>query len=94
MYIDFKEVAAAFYHQADDDEEEPKPSAFPKRRVEWEQNISESDDDGAYDDADDEHLSNTVVGSQHLFGEPSFMHALDFETMHAPEFLKYTNFSM
>ena len=77
LYVDFKEVVVALYHQANDEEEEPEPSTVSKRELEWEQNISKSDDkdfEGEYgsgddvdvdDDADDEHLhlSNTIVAS-------------------------------
>ena len=107
MYVDFKEVVVALYHQANDEEEEPEPSTFLEREVEWEQKISESDykdfegkygsgDDYADDDADDEHLllSNTMVACRHPFGEPSFVRALDFEAMHTSEFPKYANLGM
>ena len=106
MYAVFREVAVAVYQQADDEEEESEPSTVSDREVEWEQNINQSDDedfegeygsgdDGADDDANDEHLhlSNTVV-SQHPFGEPSFMCALDLEAMHALEFPEYANLGM
>ena len=73
MYVDFKEVTIV-----DDKVEEPEPNTFPKREVEWEQNISENDDEdfeGKYgsgdddadddmdDDVDDKHLSSIVVAS-------------------------------
>ena len=73
LYIDFKEVTIV-----DDKEEEPESGTFPEREVEWEQNISENDDedfeckygsgdDGADDDVDgdvdDKHLSSIVVAS-------------------------------
>ena len=48
------------------------------------------------DDANDEqlHISNTVVASQHPFGEPSFMRDLNLEAMQASEFPEYANFGM
>ena len=92
MYVNFKEVVVALYHQADDEDEKLEPSDDEDLEGEY-----GSDDDGVDDDVDDDaddkhlHLSNTMVASQHPFGEPSFMRALDLEAMYAPEFLEYMN---
>ena len=107
LYVNFKEVVVALYHQVDNEEEELEPDTVPEREVEWEQNISESDDkdfegqygsgdDSAYDDANDVklHISNMVVASQHPFREPTFMRALDLEAMYAPEFPEHMNLGM
>ena len=59
-----------------------------------------SGDDSADDEIDEDandgqlHISNRIVASQHPFGEPSFMRALDLEAMHAPEFPEYVNLSL
>ena len=45
LYADFKELAIAFYHQANDEEEKPKLNTILEREVEWEQNINESNDE-------------------------------------------------
>ena len=48
LYVEFKEVAITFYYQADDEEKELEPRTVPekkKKKVEWEQDISESDDE-------------------------------------------------
>ena len=97
MYIDLREVVLPLYHQT---KEELEPSTFPKRNVKWEEHYSESGeediereygsgDNSAHDDAD-----HAQVASQHPFGEPSFMHALDLQAMHITEFPEYANMGM
>ena len=72
LYVNFKEAVVALYNQVDDEEKEPEPDTIPKREIQWEQNIGESDDkdfEGQYgsgddsaddevdDDANDEHCT-------------------------------------
>ena len=92
LYVDFREVDIAI---------EPEPSTFPERDIQWEEHNSESDEEefeeecgsdgeGALDDVDDD-ANDEQMASQHPFGEPSFMRALDLEAMHITEFLEYAN---
>ena len=51
----------------------------------------ESEEEGAYDNADDEEVPATRAFIQHLEDPPSFMCALDLDAMGAPEFPDYVN---
>ncbi|XP_057756312.1 uncharacterized protein LOC130975552 [Arachis stenosperma] len=92
LYVEFEEI---------DDVD------FPEPNIDWVGYNTESDEEfegnyeviGLTEDIDEDEImverdvadvANALTG-QHPYGEPSFMHALNLDAMHAPEFPEYVN---
>ncbi|RYR06597.1 hypothetical protein Ahy_B05g073910 isoform A [Arachis hypogaea] len=92
LYVEFEELAIS--HGVDE-------SFLPEGgNTDWEENdidskeefLSNNDMLGGNEITDTEiQAATSMVRSQHSFGVPSFMRALDLEDMNAPEFLELAN---
>ncbi|RYR20117.1 hypothetical protein Ahy_B03g065202 [Arachis hypogaea] len=82
LYVEFEEIDDVGYNTESDEEFEGNYEVVgPTEDVEEDEIMVERDV------AD---VANALTG-QHPYGEPSFMHALNLDAMHAPEFPEYVN---